>query len=60
MKVNKTDKGKIRAAISHDFFKTFDLDIVQGRKFKENITTDDSLALIVNDSIATTEFKTFE
>jgi putative ABC transport system permease protein len=38
--------------INHDFFKTFDLDIVEGREFQENMTTDDSLALIVNEALA--------
>ncbi len=36
--------------VHHDFFKTFDLDIIAGRPFKETITTDDSLALVVNES----------
>lgn len=47
------DKSKLFSVmwVNHDFFKTFDLEIVQGRKFKENITTDDSLALIVNESL---------
>ena len=34
-----------------DFFKTFDLEMAEGRVFKENITTDDSLALIVNEAL---------
>jgi len=47
------DKSKLFSVVwvNHDFFKTFDLTIVQGREFKENITTDDSLALIVNESL---------
>lgn len=47
------DKSKLFSVmwINHDFFKTFGLDIVAGRAFEENITTDDSLALIVNESL---------
>jgi putative ABC transport system permease protein len=37
--------------VNHDFFKTFDLEILEGRAFKKNITTDDSLALIVNEAL---------
>lgn len=37
--------------VNHDFFKTFDLKIIEGREFKENITTDDTLALVVNESL---------
>ena len=39
--------------VNLDFFKTFDLEIVSGREFQENITTDDSLALVVNEALAT-------
>ncbi len=48
------DKSKLFSVmwVNHDFFKTFTLDIVEGRPFKENITTDDSLALIVNEALA--------
>jgi putative ABC transport system permease protein len=47
------DKSKLFSVmwVNHDFFKTFGLDIVAGRPFKENITTDDSLALIVNEAL---------
>ena len=47
------DKSKLFSVVwvNHDFFKTFDLEIIEGRPFKENITTDDSLALIVNESL---------
>lgn len=47
------DKSKLFSVmwVNHDFFKTFDLDIVEGRPFKKNITTDDSLALIVNEAL---------
>jgi putative ABC transport system permease protein len=50
------DKGKLYSVmwVNLDFFKTFDLDIVAGRAFKENITTDDTLALIVNESLVRT------
>jgi putative ABC transport system permease protein len=48
------DKSKLFSVmwINHDFFETFSLDIIAGRTFKENITTDDSLALIVNEALA--------
>ncbi|HYG00873.1 MAG TPA: ABC transporter permease [Chryseosolibacter sp.] len=48
------DKSKLFSVmwVNHDFFKTFDLSIVAGREYKENITTDDSLALIVNEALA--------
>lgn len=47
------DKSKLFSVIwvNHDFFKTFDLELAHGREFKENITTDDSLALIVNEAL---------
>jgi putative ABC transport system permease protein len=47
------DKSKLFSVmwVNHDFFKTFDLELVSGRPFKENITTDDSLSLIVNESL---------
>ena len=47
------DKSKLYSVfwVRHDFFKTFDLEIVHGRPFKDNITTDDSLALVVNESM---------
>lgn len=37
--------------VNHDFFKTFDLDIVAGRAYDETKNTDDSLALIVNEAM---------
>src|SRR5688572_3583260 len=48
------DKSKLFSVmwVNHDFFKTFDLGIVAGRSFEETMTTDDSLALIVNESLA--------
>jgi putative ABC transport system permease protein len=48
------DKSKLFSVmwVNHDFFKTFSLDILEGRTFKENITTDDTLALIVNEALA--------
>lgn len=47
------DKSKLFSVmwVNHDFFKTFDLQIKAGRDFQENITTDDSLALIVNEAM---------
>lgn len=36
--------------VNHDFFETFDLELVAGRPFQEHMTTDDSLALIVNEA----------
>ncbi|HNP17113.1 MAG TPA: ABC transporter permease [Fulvivirga sp.] len=38
--------------VNHDFFKTFDLEIVQGRAFKENILSDDTTTLVVNEALA--------
>lgn len=48
------DKSKLFSVmwVNMDFFETFGLDIVEGRPFRENITTDDSLALIVNEALA--------
>ena len=48
------DKSKLFSVmwINHDFFKTFNLNIVTGRQFQENMTTDDSLALVINQSLA--------
>lgn len=37
--------------VGHDFFKTFDLDIVAGRAYDETKNTEDSLALIVNEAL---------
>jgi putative ABC transport system permease protein len=37
--------------VNHDFFKTFSLDILAGRSFLETNPTDDTLALIVNESM---------
>lgn len=47
------DKAKLFSVIwvGHDFFKTFDLDILEGRPYDETKTTDDSLALIVNEAM---------
>jgi putative ABC transport system permease protein len=47
------DKSKLFSVVwvNHDFFKTFDLKITEGRPFDETITTDDSLALIVNEAL---------
>ncbi len=47
------DKSKLFSVVwvNHDFFKTFDLEIVEGRSFNETIPTDDSLALIVNEAL---------
>lgn len=47
------DKSKLFSVmwVNHDFFETFNLDIVAGRSFLENMTTDDSLALIVNEAM---------
>ncbi len=36
----------------HDFVETFDLEMAAGRSFREHITTDDSLAILVNESMA--------
>jgi putative ABC transport system permease protein len=48
------DKSKLFSVmwVNHDFFKTFSLNMIHGRSFQENITTDDSLGLIVNESLA--------
>lgn len=48
------DKSKLFSVmwVTHDFFKAFGLEIVAGRPFMENITTDDTLALIVNEAMA--------
>jgi putative ABC transport system permease protein len=48
------DKTKLFSVmwVNHDFFKTFSLDILAGRSFMENITTDDTTALIVNEALA--------
>ena len=49
------DRSKLFSVmwVNLDFFKTFGLEIIEGRDFQENITTDDSLALIVNEAMAT-------
>ena len=48
------DKSKLFSVmwVNLDFFKTFDLTIVSGREFQETMTTDDTLALVVNESLA--------
>lgn len=47
------DKSKLFSVIwvNHDFFKTFDLDIVAGRAYDDTKNTEDSLALIVNEAL---------
>lgn len=37
--------------VRHDFFKTFGLEIAQGRSFKKHITSDDTTALVVNEAL---------
>jgi putative ABC transport system permease protein len=39
-----------RLAVRHDFTKTFEIPIVAGRDFSEDVITDDSLALVVNET----------
>jgi putative ABC transport system permease protein len=39
-----------RMNVRHDFLKTFDIPIVAGRDYSEDIVTDDSLALLVNET----------
>jgi putative ABC transport system permease protein len=39
-----------RLTVRHDFTKTFDVPIVAGRDFSEDVITDDSLALVVNET----------
>jgi putative ABC transport system permease protein len=39
-----------RLNIRHDFLKTFDIPLVAGRDYSEEIVTDDTLALVVNES----------
>jgi putative ABC transport system permease protein len=48
------DKSKLFSVmwVNLDFFKTFDLEIIAGREFKENITSDDTAALVVNQAMA--------
>jgi len=36
--------------VRHDFTKTFDIPVVAGRDFSEDVITDDSLALVVNET----------
>ncbi len=47
------DKGKLFSVIwvGHDFFKTFGLEILEGRAYDETKVTDDSLALIINEAM---------
>jgi len=40
-----------RLFVRHDFFKTFDIDIISGRAFSRDYPTDDSLALVVNTAL---------
>ena len=39
-----------RLNIRHDFLKTFDITVAAGRDYSEDVRTDDSLALIVNEA----------
>jgi putative ABC transport system permease protein len=40
-----------RLCVHHDFTKTFDIPIVAGRDFSEDVNTDDTLALVVNETL---------
>jgi putative ABC transport system permease protein len=40
-----------RLCVHHDFTQTFDVPIVAGRDFSEDVNTDDSLALVVNETL---------
>ncbi|HEX6227332.1 MAG TPA: FtsX-like permease family protein [Chryseolinea sp.] len=46
----ETSKPFPRLNIRHDFIKTFDIPLVAGRDYSEDIPTDDSLALMVNET----------
>lgn len=39
-----------RLNVRHDFIKTFDIPLVAGRDYSEDVITDDSLALLVNET----------
>lgn len=39
-----------RLVVRHDFTKTFEIPVVAGRDFSEDVNTDDSLALVVNET----------
>jgi putative ABC transport system permease protein len=39
-----------RLCVHHDFTKTFDIPVVAGRDFSEDVNTDDTLALMVNET----------
>jgi putative ABC transport system permease protein len=39
-----------RLNVRHDFIETFDIPLVAGRNYSENVRTDDSLALLVNET----------
>jgi len=39
-----------RLCVHHDFTKTFDIPMVAGRDFSEDVNTDDTLALVVNET----------
>lgn len=39
-----------RLCVHHDFTKTFDIPVIAGRDFSEDINTDDTLALMVNET----------
>lgn len=43
-----------RFNMRHDFTKTFKIPVVAGRSYDENVQTDDSLALLVNESLVRT------
>jgi putative ABC transport system permease protein len=40
-----------RLCVHHDFTQTFNISVVAGRDFSEDINTDDSLALVVNETL---------
>jgi len=47
----QTDSHPVpRLNVRHDFTKTFDIPVVAGRDFSEDVKTDDSLALMVNET----------
>ncbi|MEQ9402954.1 MAG: FtsX-like permease family protein [Cyclobacteriaceae bacterium] len=48
---DEQSKPYARFNIRHDFNKTFDIPIVAGRDYDQSIQTDDSLALIVNETM---------
>jgi putative ABC transport system permease protein len=40
-----------RLNVRHDFLKTFEIPLIAGRDYSRDITTDDSLALVVNETL---------